>query len=172
MRKEYFEWLCDFLDLDNLYSSYDRLLRLLFRTPFAYILDRDENRALDGIGLRYRFGYERGYEYYKEELFGPCSMLEMLIALSVRCEENIMDEPRIGNRTSQWFWGMIRTLGLGAMNDKYFDYDYCVDVLDRFMNRKYEPNGNGGLFCLKGTQEDLRNIEIWTQFLWYLDKFC
>ena len=33
-----------------------------------------------------------------------CSVLEMMIALAIRCEEHIMDDPDVGNRTGQWFW--------------------------------------------------------------------
>lgn len=43
----------------------------------------------------------------------PCSVLEMIIALAIRLEEHIMDDPDIGNRTGQWFWDMIVSLGLG-----------------------------------------------------------
>jgi hypothetical protein len=43
-------------------------------------------------------------------------------------------------------------------------------VLDRFLDRDYEPDGRGGLFRVKHTDEDLRFVEIWYQMNWYLDE--
>ena len=101
----------------------------------------------------------------------PCSVLEMMVALAIRCEETIMDNPAYGDRTAQWFWGMIRTLGLYSMTDDRFDQEYVDMVIDRFLNRDYEPNGEGGLFKINNCKYDLRKIEIWYQLCWYLDRF-
>ena len=93
----------------------------------------------------------------------------MMLALSIRCEE-IMDDPNMGDRTTQWFWSMITTLGLGSMTDDLFDKKYVKDVIKRFLDRKYEPDGTGGLFKVRNCSDDLRSIEIWVQMLWYLDN--
>ena len=99
----------------------------------------------------------------------PCSVLEMLIALAMRCEEHIMDDPDIGNRTGQWFWSMITNLGLGSMTDAKFDRVKINHVILIFLDRKYKPNGEGGLFTVRNCPRDLRTIEIWYQMCWYLD---
>jgi hypothetical protein len=104
-----------------------------------------------------------------EELDGPCSVLEMMIALAIRCEENIMDDPLIGDRTRQWFWSMISSLGLSGMTDTRFDNKSVDRVLETFLDRDYKPNGEGGLFTIKRCEKDLRKVEIWYQLLWYLD---
>jgi hypothetical protein len=133
----------------------------------------DGNRAEDGIDLRYRFGYEQGYDSQTISTFldnRPCSVLEMLIALAIRCEEHIMDDPDIGNRTGQWFWNMIINLGLGFMDDTKFDENYVKDVISRFLYRKYKRNGEGGLFTVEHCKNDLRTVEIWYQMCWYLDE--
>lgn len=80
-----------------------------------------------------------------------------------------MDDPGIGDRTGQWFWGMITNLGLGGLNDDRYDPDYVDDVLDRFLDRDYDPDGRGGLFTIRHCDADLRDVQIWTQMLWYLD---
>jgi hypothetical protein len=103
-------------------------------------------------------------------LDGPCSVLEMMIALAIRCEETIMDDPDIGDRTRQWFWGMIINLGLGGMTDANFDPDFVDDSVLRFLNRDYEPDGRGGLFTIRNCHRDLRDVEIWYQLCWYLDS--
>ena len=104
------------------------------------------------------------------DLNGPCSMFEMMIALSLRCEETIMDDPRYGNRTKQWFWQMIKSLGLNYMNDDGFDRNTFQMAIDKFLNHKYEPNGKGGLFTIRECDKDLRQYDIWSQLCCYLDS--
>lgn len=168
---EYFEWLINVVCSER-YSnkiSYRKLLSHLHAITFTYSIPRDINRAEDGIDLRYRFALEHGYSDTPRCLNGPCSVLEMMVALSIRCEETIMDDPNIGNRTTQWFWSMVTNLGLGSMTDDRFDIRYVDDVIDRFLKREYEPDGKGGLFRIKRCTYDLRNIEIWRQLCWYLN---
>ena len=104
-----------------------------------------------------------------DALDGPCTMLEMMVALAIKCEE-IMDDASIGDRTGQWFWGMIHSLGLSSMSDRVFDRDYVDDVIARFLDRDYEPDGRGGLFTVRHCSHDLRTVEIWYQLSWYLDS--
>lgn len=167
VEREYFEWLCSLICKDEC-ISYMKLLTFLHNEEFFWLLDRDSNRADDGVELRHRFAYYflEGAEDY---LTGPCSVFEMLVGLALRCEEDIMDNPAYGDRTPQWFWQMIVNLGLGSMTDDRFDKDYCIFVIDRFMNREYEPNGKGGLFTIRGCEEDLTEVEIWYQLNWYLN---
>lgn len=171
---EYFEWLFD-LVCGKRYSdqiSYRKLLMCLHDIEFIYIIPRDRNRAEDGIDLRYRFALEYGFDDEPDCLDGPCSVLEMIIALSLRCEETIMEDVSIGNRTGQWFWGMLTNLGLGSMYDGRFDERYVKDVLTIFMNREYAPDGKGGLFTIKECDRDLRTVEIWHQLCWYLETIA
>lgn len=175
IRNEYFTWLCELVcddDRDDGYS-YQKLLRHLHNTEFIYLISKDRNRAEDGMDLRYRFAdnfspddYHRVMRY----LDGPCSVLEMMVALANRCEVDIMDDPNVGNRTGQWFWGMIVNLGLGSMVDVRFDRYYVADTVSVFLNRDYAPNGEGGLFTVNNCEHDLRDVEIWYQMCWYLDS--
>ena len=174
IRNEYFDWMIDLVNANRgpKEISYIKLLTYLHNTEFTYLILRDRNRAEDGIDLRYRFGLIRKHPEYPEYLSGPSSVLEMMIALAIRCEECIMDDPAYGNRTSQWFWGMIVSLGLGGMTDAIFDRDYVEECLTRFLNREYERNGKGGLFTVKGTRRDMRKMEIWYQLNAYLNSIA
>ena len=171
---EYFDWMCQLVS-DKQYigdRSYRKLLSKLHNIPFTYTIDMDGNRAADGIDLRYRFGYERNYEDYIIASFlddKPCSVLEMIIALALRCE-TIMEDPDYGDRTGEWFWGMIESLGLESMDDTSFNRDYVDDVIDIFLSRDYGRDGRGGLFTIKHPKRDLRTVEIWYQMNWYLDS--
>lgn len=177
IKQEYFEWLTD-LVCNNQYSeqvSYRELLTRLHKVEFSYVIQSDANRADDGLNLRYRFALEHGYEDCDELILyylrGSCSVLEMMIALAHRCE-NIMDDPDYGDRTRQWFWGMIVNLGLGAMTDDRIDHVKVQNIIGRFLTRDYEPNGKGGLFTIRNTEYDLRDVEIWKQMCWYLDNIA
>lgn len=174
INNEYFEWLFDLM-CGNRFSrqiTYRRLLTHLHSIIFSYSIPHDANRASDGVDLRYRFILE--HPNYRtsdlDYLDGPCTVFEMVAALAIRCEETIMDDPTVGDRTRQWFWGMITNLGLGGMVDDRYDEQYVDAVITRFLNREYEPDGTGGLFTIPGCRYDLRNVEIWYQLNWYLDK--
>lgn len=179
VENEYFEWMYNLVCGDRFERSitYRKLLTYLHNTEFIWLIPRDRNRASDGQNLRLRFasGGSR-YNYnqdYIDVLSGrPCSVLEMMIALAIRCEETIMDDPRVGDRTGQWFWSMIANLGLGSMIDSRFDKSVVIDIVDRFLNRDYEPNGKGGLFTIRDCDQDLRTVEIWYQLCWFLDSIA
>ena len=140
---------------------------------FEYSIPMDANRYEDGIDLRYKFGREFGYsDSTIANLLDDheCSVLEMMVALSHRCEESIMDDPEIGNRTYEWFGEMVNSLGLDIYDDRHFNNEAATRKLITFINRDYKPNGEGGLFTIKHPMKDLRNIEIWYQMMWYLNE--
>ena len=168
---EYFDWLCDLVCEDRFSSqiSYKKLLTCLHEIDFRYSILKDQNRAEDGLDLRYRFSCKTGIEYAELYLDNNCSVLEMMIALAIRCEETLMDDPKIGNRTGQWFWGMITNLGLGSVTDDQFDRRRVETIITRFLDRDYEPDGRGGLFRVRNCDCDLRTVEIWYQLCYYLD---
>lgn len=169
---EYFEWLCELVDIKRFsrHVSYRKLLARLHNIEFTWLIPFDDNRADDGIQLRRKFAMAMDDMSLASYLTGSCSVLEMMVALAKRCEENIMDDALMGNRTGQWFWGMIHNLGLTDMNDRGFDRTVVDDTIARFLNRDYEPDGRGGLFTVKHCREDMRTVEIWCQLSWYLDS--
>ena len=145
------------------------LLRVLHNYEFRYSLPMDGNRAEDGINLRYRFGHDSGIPMSVVASLldiRPCSVLEMLISLALRCEEHIMSNSDFGDRTSYWFWGMISNMGISPSDD----IDRIKFAVRRFLDREYEPSGEGGLFTLRRHERDLRTVEIWQQLMWYLSE--
>ena len=76
-----------------------------------------------------------------------------------------------GDRTGQWFWGMMSNLGIGSMYNDIFDPDLVISCINDFLDRNYEPDGRGGLFYIRDCVDDLRYVDIWTQLCWYLDNF-
>lgn len=189
-QENYFDWLVGFIggsnDLRVLNNSL--LLNILFNRVFIWDekhVPMDRNRASDGLDLRQRyfdvFSEKDSYsppltinEYpvtnnsYSQfaGLDAKCTILEMLIALAIRCEDSIMGDNETDN-TSRWFWKMIDNLGLRDCKDEsYINY-----ILDNFENRTYDFDGqNGGLFHVKNPRDDLRKVDIWYQMCWWLNQ--
>lgn len=173
VENEYFEWMYGLVCSRNgaRQKSYRKLLTFLHNTEFIFSVPMDSNRAADGVDLRYRFAYDCGNTADVERyLDGPCSVLEMMVALAIRCEEHIMDDPDIGDRTGQWFWDMIKNLKLHTMSDSRFNKSLADQRVRTFLERTYEPDGEGGLFTVPNSRYDLRDVEIWYQMCWYLNS--
>lgn len=92
----------------------------------------------------------------------------MLIALARRCEDDIMQEKTLGNRTAIWFWTMIENLELATMTDSNFSLEYVKSVISRFMDRRFSRNGYGSIFFANHRKEDFRTVEFWDQMCWFL----
>lgn len=176
LNSEYFEWLCSLIrdSKPKKNVSYRNLMVYLYHTEFSFILPMDENRCVDGIDLRYRFGYEHNIEApviasYLDN--SPCSVLEMMVALAFRCEEHIMFNPEDGVRSGRWFWQMIQNLGLSEMYDSKYDEELVNSIIWRFLNRGYDHDGEGSLVYIPNSQYDLRTMEIWYQMMRYLSEY-
>ena len=66
--KLYFDWLCGLVcgeALETRLRDFKSLLHKLHSIQFTYsrIVPMDANREEDGIDLRYRFSYEKKYDY-------------------------------------------------------------------------------------------------------------
>ena len=159
---DYYMWLIDRVDvLHGEKSNYLLLMKHLFSVDYIPILQLDENRAYSGLNLRSRYALEEGV-YLDDVHDGPCTVLEMLEALS----ENIAYDT--SDNISRWFWELLHNLELDRFSDENYD-KYSVDyILERWLSRKYEPTGIGSPFPLKHCRSDTRNMQIWDQMNAYL----
>lgn len=178
MFDEYFEWIYDRVVG---VPGYSRLLDHLNGIPYlpSWNPDEkdlelmDENRVTDGLTLRYDFAYANGYpNTIIDRVFSDsvCSVLELMAALAIRCEEDIMDDPDYGDRTSVWFMYMLRSLKLEYQTDDTFDPVYVDDVIGAFLSRRYSREGDGGLFYVPGVDQDMRKLDLWYQMHAFLRR--
>ena len=172
IRQEYFEWMYGTI-CSGRTKSYYYLLDQLFNTPFQVCHPMDTNRVADAAELRYTWGHDRGYADYiiaRTVDSYPCSVLEILVALAIRCE-GIMSDSSYGDRTAKWIWVMLKNLGLDTMDDDNYHDEQIAYILEIFMNREYNADGSeGGLFVISNPRADLRETEIWYQAMWYLTE--
>ena len=173
MEYEYFLWLVDFIDPDHVVEkSYQPVLYKLylkdFTCPRGYL--DDENRAVDGLSLRYEFRDEGLMDVFSEGFFDrPCSCLEMLIAFSRRLECEILACPGEQN-VPRLFWFFIENLGIGPMEDGLFEPGFVEKKIDLWLKRV--PISRGGVSIFGDFRGDSsKNIgPIWLQMRDFLNK--
>lgn len=175
IQSQYFDWMYRLVHRRGKFrkQSYRKLMHYLDRVDFTYTIGNDGNRAEDGVGLRYRFGYEFSYEQQMIAAYlddRPCSVLEMMVALSLRIEEHIMEDFDPDDRTNEWFWNMVVSMGLSTMDDTCFSEQYAECIVTRFLNRDYWPNGEGSLFTIRNCERDMRKVEIWYQMNYFINS--
>ena len=168
---EYYSWLLGKVtDEDFNPSQYSTLMRTLYNTKFTWFVDGDDNRAADGMKLREEYA-----DYINVpirdvliSLDRPCSVLEMMIALACRTENQIMEDLFVGPRFGRWMKVMLSSLGLRYEMDGYFDPQYVDYIITSFLKREYRRDGDGGLFRVRNHELDMTKLEIWVQMNWYL----
>ena len=167
--EQYLTWLYSqvgSVKLRNSSRTHWSLLKQLYKKEFVWFIPNDDNRVADGRELRYEFvGSDYTGEIDPDWMDLGCSMLEMLMALSRRLAFESDDNAR------QWFWHLIEVLDLFQFNDRNYDNlaeEQIDDTLNRVIFRRYSPNGHGGLFPLRRTEQDQRDVEIWYQMCSYL----
>ena len=169
---DYLSWLMGIV-CDEGHQDYTNLLYFLYNTDFYWIVKKDENRAEDGVHLRNVFQDQFGYSV--KRLDDPCTVLEMMVSLSVRCSEDILWDGE-NNWTPFIFWSMIDNLGLIDSVDSNWNSYLAEAKIGAFLERKYENDGSGGLFKLDPNQSQIPNnfkkMEIWYQMQnWISEKF-
>lgn len=172
----YFEWLCGFVE--NKYEpvaagSHRLLLKRLYELEFYAVLERDSDRVYEGLDMRNRYDDTRMYPDDRPDRFAPCNMLEAMIAMCDAVEETTMANAQYGDRTAKWFWLMIENAGLDTLDDISYTHDtddYITSVIARINERRYQANGDGSFFPLRNPRADMREVDLWYQFQWYITE--
>lgn len=137
----------------------------LYNTKFDWFVPNDDNRITDGLQLRQEYLEDFEDGIVTDMLYSDCSVLEVIIGVCYRFSyDSLLD-------VDDCFWDIINNLQL----ERYTDLSYTrsserqvATKVDRFINRTYKPNGQGGLFPLSKAHEDQTKIEIWYQMSAYL----
>lgn len=176
--EEYFNWIINTIfDDEELIDSYYGLLLELHGIVFEYSIPKDENRQKDAQDFRYIFGDSVGYSqsYICRELdIQPPSLLEVIAALINRVQDNVLCDLEHGITNQIIFIDILRSLQLDDLcNGHYLTSDDSIQVQNsiyRLYTRTYSYYGEGALFTVQNPQNDMRDTEIWFQFMWYLNE--
>lgn len=171
--QSYFNWLISKVSADIF--QYSKLLTILFNVNFVPIVEGDKNRAADGTYLRILYAREINVDksIIEQGLNTPeCTVLEMMVALAIRMENDIMYDDRLNDRTYLWFNQMLISMDLVNQIDINFNENYVYQRLTDFINRNYDSNGYGSLFTIRNVnnQIDMRQYEIWQQMQIYVNQ--
>lgn len=160
MDLEYYEWLCARIGLFSPeYNCYSKLIDILFHTDFEYVIPMDENREIDGLQLRKEWADEVGAV---GDLFDgkPCSVLEMLTALSIRVEEDVMGDPGL-----MIFWRFLWNIGLQWADDEALSHSSEVREVGNVLEEWMEGSRSVTEYYNDGR-------EIWEQVMnWLSERF-
>lgn len=181
IEQEYFEWLygqVGYSDQRNPSRSYRLLVEQFHNTEFVQFVPNDDNRLADGLDLRNSFVDHIGGvsdDDLRRLWDSPCSFLEMLIALAIRIAYQVELVDEFDGGVGEWFWTMVRNLDLDGYNDEAYmsshPGSYIETVLTTVIHRRYESNGNGGLFPLRNPLDDQRDVELWYQMsIWLMEN--
>lgn len=172
---EYFTWLyrqVGAVSDPNPAHSHIILAEALHREDFRWHIHNDDNREADAIELRSEFIDETGLQPTSSFMDERASVFEVLIALSRRMDYEISggDDP---DGPLEFFWIMIANLGLFSYTDEVYlgevgIRDEVESILDTFLSRSYNFDGDGGLFPLRNPRKDQRKTEIWYQMSAYI----
>lgn len=162
LREDYLRWLESQLrdEQASRGQTYWGLLNFMFDTPFIWSDPMDENRLVDGLGLREEFAREVAHIQSKVMArLGPGSFLEVLIGLSRRLAFNA------GGEAPGWSWELLTNLELHRLSDPLTGPKQrkAEKIMQVAMGRTYSPDGTGGFFPLTRPDEDQTQIELWYQ---------
>ena len=166
---DYFEFLIWRCQIQNL-TRFGRLFNILHHVDFEWELERDENRESDGIDLRDEYDIPREYYDDAEWFYSRrCSVLEMLIGLAIRVDDELIGDPAEEHPES-FFMEMIKNLSLDKFKGNGYNESDVIKILNRWMHRDFERNGCGSPFPVKGSRKDQRKLEIWDQMNTYISE--
>lgn len=166
----YYEWLLEGINDDRI-DGHTKLLRYLYNTTF-YVsnnVELDESRIKDGLDLRYVYLDNKTSALPFNTIFNlDVSVLEVLIALALKCENQIMYDPDMGNRVPVWFWMFLDNIGLLYFTDSEWNEELVSRTIFTWLSREYDRTGQGGLFPLREPYEDQREVPLWNQLNTYI----
>lgn len=157
----YFVWLGKKVGMG---ADHSKLMKMLGTIEFKWKLPLDENRAFDGLKLRNEYTGKGGI-ISKDLAELGCSVLEMLVGLSVRIERDLMGTPG-DDHPERWFWEMLENLGVAEQNDDDFDNIFVSKVVTNWMFGA----GKDNIFVLKQHGKEFKNLQIWDQMMAYLNE--
>lgn len=160
----YFQWLL------NKVNGQDMILvcRYLHTRDFYWTVPYDSNREFAGKNLRVDWECrDNFFNDYSHLDSGPASCFEVLVGIAIAMENQLWDPNMPELSKENFFHEMLRNLGLDDIRDHY---NIMANIVDKWLDRDYEPNGKGGIFPLDNPFGDQTQIEIWDQMTQYINE--
>lgn len=165
--EEYFFYLLRIVKAKK--EQYSELLKTLHMEDYIWEVPEDRRRAMDGLSLREDFLADFCGLIDEEELISfqnfPCSVLEMLVALAIRVDEEYLSDLKEPH-PEKIFWEMIDNLGLKKYENRAFLREKVKNVISHFLKKSRKT-----VFpCQKKWPKGYEKWEIWAQMTHYLSE--
>jgi len=162
----YFKWLKSKVKRRD-DKQFSLLLYDLWKKTFYSTVSFDENRASDGLYLRWIWARKNKCTDNDMAIFGECRVLEMMIAFAWKGVSYISYE-KTQMKSKDLFWMMIDNVGLGDHDNKYYnEHEDCEfevnNILDMMLERRYSKDGKGCFFPLTRKSKILVELDLWSQ---------
>lgn len=170
-RTDYFEYILEYLagDGEGDEPSYSQLLWILYNYEFRVVVDMDYNRVKNALYLRDHLAEEAGLNIIENDF---CSVLDILVHLADRMAFNVdrLSERETGLRC--YFWEMIENFGFEECTDgdKNWSEEGVLEVLNRWVCRKYDKNGSETPFPICNSVSKYDKFELWDQMQIYIEE--
>lgn len=169
--ERYFEWLYNHvlpLGTRNPARSHFLLFEQLFKTPFIWSVPNDDNRVEDSKDLREDFLREcqPDEDDLEDWMNVPVTLLEVVLVMARHASFESDGQP------DEWVHEILTNLDLWKYTDEVYTSDEPYKPVEQVMqavnDRTYGPDGHGGMFPLKYSDRDQREVELWYQLSAYL----
>ena len=165
----YFEWLVNTVDIGE-HEDMLPVLSYLFKKDYIWYKDLDGTQAMNGVALRKKYANEFCPEIDGDFKSKPCSVLEILVALSLAVEDDICGEPGEED-PGRWFWEWLENLGIDERcTGKGYSKDYLDQCIDDWLEGDITKNGKRSPFPVKRKGVDIRKKTLWMQCMAYVNE--
>ena len=136
--EDYIEKLKEYSGYKYLVRKYKREYNLLFddlfSIEFRWHVALDAKR-IDDAEYYIRDKFDDGT---LEKLGCPVSVLEVLLAMSYRCEHDVMGS-RGDSKFYFWFWEFLENFGLLEFSDDLYEKDAVFSIVNDWLDDRYDP---------------------------------
>ena len=195
VKDSYFNYLLSLISSDEIDARQDyyNLCTLLFDTEYTVLNPMDNNRANDASTLRERWldnirvkDERLKQEYANDVVVTPISVLEVLIALCVKVEDQILANPDVDYIAAKLFWELMDNLvkygtfgtAYKKASDILTDEKWCTFTEDamkasikKVVTRTYHEDGRGGLFPIDKCKTNQRKMHLWANCMYYISTY-
>jgi hypothetical protein len=143
--------------------TYWALMTTLYDCEFVALVPNDDNRVEDIKDLKNEFLLDAEIPHAEASWYDNVTFLELLVVLA-----RMLDfETDFG--IEYCFMHMLENIELRDLTDNNgFSTDEVHRIVDKVVSRAYDHNGHGGLFPLKFSADDQREIDLWYQLNAYV----
>ena len=165
----YFGWLMDqaFASITEK-EMYEGVCRVLYDIPYYWIMVLDENRAEDASGYRRFERHQLDQEKHNVDAWwldqwenAAPSVFEVLVGIAERWSSYF------DHHTTSYFFSrhLFRNMGFHQFRGglRATEAESVRLLIDNWLSRQIETNGDGSPFPLNHNDVDMRTIDIWGQ---------